>query len=101
MPQAEGETSSVQTKGKAVALGAPSESSAPPTLSRMAQAMQAALSAVGAPPSFEPLQEFIAHLENEYGGFRRDQMQRIQDFRREKEDTPRTMYSRLARFAIE
>ena len=28
-------------------------------------------------------------------------MQRIQDFRREKDDTPRTMYMRLARFARE
>ena len=28
-------------------------------------------------------------------------MQRIQDFRREKDDTPRTMYTRLARFARE
>ena len=28
-------------------------------------------------------------------------MQRIQDFRREKDNTPRTMYTRLARFARE
>ncbi len=28
-------------------------------------------------------------------------MQRIQDFRREKDDTPRTMFTRLARFAVE
>ena len=47
------------------------------TLSRMAQAKQVALSAVDDPPLFEPLCIFIAHLEVEYGGFRRDQMQRI------------------------
>lgn len=100
-PKEEGGTSSGDTKGKVIALGVPSDSSTPSTLSRIAQAMQAALSAVGEPPSFEPLRVFIAHLESEYGGFRRDQMQRIQDFRREKEDTPRTMYTRLTRFAVE
>ena len=40
-------------------------------------------------------------MEEEYGGFRWDQIQWIQDFRREKEDTPCTMYTRLARFAME
>ena len=40
-----------------------------------------------------PLRLFIAHLEVEYGGFRRDEMQCIKDFYREKEDTPRTMYT--------
>ena len=89
-------SSSEDTKGKALVLGQPSI-----TLSRVAQATQAALSAIGEPPVFDPLRLFIAHLEIEYGGFRRDQMQRIQDFRREKEDTPRTMYTRLARFAVE
>ena len=67
----------------------------------MARATQAALTAVGPPPPFNPFAEFVAHLEVEYGRFRRDQMQRIQDFRREKDDTPRTMYTRLARFAVE
>jgi hypothetical protein len=71
------------------------------TLSRMARATHAALTAVGPPPPFNSLAEFVAHLEVEYGGFRRDQMQRIQDFRQEKDDTPRTMYTRLARFAVE
>jgi len=89
-------SSSEDTKGKAPVLSQPSV-----TLSRVAQATQAALSAIGDPPLFDPLRLFIAHLEVEYGGFRRDQMQRIQDFRREKEDTPRTMYTRLARFAVE
>lgn len=70
-------------------------------MSRLAQATRAALEAVGPPPSFDPLAKFMAHLEVEYGGFRRDQMHRIQDFHREKEDTPRTMYTRLARLAAE
>ena len=56
---------------------------------------------MGAPPVFEPLQAFELHLQEEYGGFRRDQMQRIHDFRREKDDTPRIMYTRLAKFARE
>ena len=77
------------------------EASAMGVMSRMAQATRAALAAVGPPPPFDPLARFMAHLEVEYGGFRRDQMQRIQDFRREKEDTPRTMYTRLARLAAE
>ena len=91
-----GGSSPADTQGKT-----PEVSQPPITLSRVAQATQAALSAIGQPPAFEPLRLFIAHLEVEYGGFRRDQMQRIQDFRREKEDTPRTMYTRLARFAVE
>ena len=70
-------------------------------MSRLAQATRAALAEVGPPPAFDPLALFMVHLEAEYGGFRRDQMQRIQEFRREKEDTPRTMYTRLARFAAE
>ena len=60
-------------------------------MSRLAQATRAALAAVGPRPLFDPLPEFMAHLEVEYGGFRRDQMHRIQDFCREKEDTPGTM----------
>ena len=40
-------------------------------------------------------------LQEEYGDFRRDQMQLKQDFRREKDVTPRTMYTRLAKFARE
>ena len=67
----------------------------------MAQATHAALSAVGDPPLFEPLHLFIAHLDVEYGGFRRDEMQHIKDFCREKEDTLRTMYTQLAKFAVE
>ena len=71
------------------------------SLSRYAHATHAALISLGAPPIFEPLRAFELHLQEEYGGFRHDQMQRIQDFRREKDDTPRTMYTRLARFARE
>jgi hypothetical protein len=70
-------------------------------LPRYAQATQTALTCLGALPDFEPLRAFVLHLQEEYGGFCRDQMQRIHDFRREKDDTPRTMYTRLARFAKE
>jgi hypothetical protein len=71
------------------------------TLSQMARASQTALTVVGPPPPFNLLAEFVAHLEMKYGGFWRDQMQRIQDFRREKDDTPQTMYTRLVRFVVE
>ena len=89
-------SSSRDTTGIASTSGQPSM-----TLSRMAQVSHAALSPVGNPPLFEPLRLFIAHLEVEYSGLRGDHMQRIQDFRRENEDTPRKMYTRLARFAVE
>ena len=46
-------------------------------MSRLAQATRAALAEVGPPPAFDPLALFMVHLEGEYGGFRRDQMQRI------------------------
>ena len=69
--------------------------------SRYAQATQAVLASLGAPPVFEPLPKIELHLQKEYRGFRWDQMQWIQDFRRVKDDTPRTMYTRLARFARE
>lgn len=41
----------------------------------------AALASLGAPLNFERLRVFEFPLHEEYGGFRRDQMQRIQDFR--------------------
>ena len=46
-------------------------------LPQMVEDHQAALSAVGDLPLFEPLRLFIAHLEVKYDGFRRDEMQRI------------------------
>ena len=99
-PTTSSEKGSVEdSKGKAKTLVKKVDSTK--LLSRMAQATQAALAAMGPPPPFDPLRLFIQHLEVEYGGFRRDQMQRIQDFQREKDDTPRTMYTRLARFAVE
>ena len=52
-------------------------------LSRYVKATQAALASLGAPRVFEPLREFELHLQEEYGGLRWDQMQRIHDFRRE------------------
>jgi len=59
------------------------------------------LVAVRKPPLFDPLCLFIAHLDVEYGGFQHDQMQRIEDFWYEKEDTLYTMYTRLAQFVVE
>ena len=70
-------------------------------LSRYAQAIHAALASLGAPHDFEPLRVFELHLQKEYGGFCRDQMQRIHDFRRENDNTPRIMYTRLAKFVKE
>ena len=70
-------------------------------ISRMTQAMVAAETAYGPPPAFRPFELFMRHLEVKFGGFRRDQMLRIQDFRREKDDTPLTMYTRLARMAVD
>ena len=95
----EGSSSGGDSKQQGIPLAA--DGSGMGAMSRLAQATQAALAAVGPPPLFDPLAQFMAHLEFEYGGFRRDQMHRIQDFRREKEDTPRTMYTRLARLAAE
>lgn len=68
------------TKGKALAVDTSAKSIALTTLLRVAQATQATLFAVRHPPKFEPLYKFIKHLEVEYGGFRCDQMQHIQDF---------------------
>ena len=60
-----------------------------------------AVASLGDPPPFEHLKEFFEYLETEYGSIRRDRMCHIQDFQREKGDTPRIMYARLARFAKE
>ena len=70
-------------------------------LSRLSHATMEAVATLGDPPPFEPLREFFDYLEVEYGGIRRDRMRHIQDFQREKGDTPRIMYARLARFARE
>ena len=70
-------------------------------LSRLSQATKEAVASFGDPPPFEPLKEFFDYLEVEYGGIRRDRMHHIQDFQREKGDTLRIMYVRLARFAKE
>ena len=86
-------------KDKGHALAAASTLSPILPLSHYAQATHAALASLRAPPVFEPLRAFELHLQEEFGGFRWDQMQRIQDFRLEKDDTPRTMYTRSARFA--
>lgn len=88
-PKKEEGSSSGDTRQKGIALV--DEASGMGAMLRLAQITRAALAAVGPPPLFDPLARFMAHLEVEYGGFRRDHMQRIKDFRREKEETPRTM----------
>lgn len=45
----------------------------------------------GVPPVYDSLQEFEIHIQEEYGGFHQDQMQQIQDFKKETDDTPFTM----------
>ena len=67
-------------------------------LSQLSQATREAVASLGDPPPFEPLKEFFDYLEVEYGGIRRDHI-RHRDFQREKGDTPRIMYARLARLA--
>jgi hypothetical protein len=62
-------------QGQAPAVASTSSPVLP--LSRYAQTTQAALASSMAPPNFEPLRAFELHLHEEYGGFRRDQMQRI------------------------
>ena len=47
-----------------------------------AQATQTILASLEASPDFEPLRIFELCLQEEYRGSHRDQMQRIQDFRR-------------------
>jgi hypothetical protein len=93
-PEEEVGSSSGDARQKGIAIV--DESSGMGAMLCLAQATQATLVAIGPPPPFEPLARFMAHLEIEYGGFRHDQMQRIQDFHHEKEDTPRTMYTWLA-----
>ena len=70
-------------------------------LSRLSQATREAVASLGDPPPFEPLKEFFDYLEVEYGCIRWDRMRHIQDFQREKGDTPRIMYAQLVRFAKE
>lgn len=53
-------------------------------LSCYAHDNQASLASLGVPLVLDPLQTFIFHLYDEYEGFHHDQMQRIQDFTREK-----------------
>ena len=90
-----------EPKEKGHAPASVSTSSSIFLLSHCAHATQAALASLGGLPVFEPSRTFELHSQEEYGGFRRDQIQRIQDFRRKKDNTPCTMYTRLARFAKE
>lgn len=46
-----------------------------------------------------PLQRSIFHEEEEYGGFHQNKMKWIHDFKREKDDTPCTIYTRFTKFA--
>jgi hypothetical protein len=70
-------------------------------ISRLSRASTEAIATIGPPPQFDPLTLFFEHLEEEFGGIRRDRMRHIQDFKKEVGDTPRIMYARLARFARE
>lgn len=67
---------------------------------KMAQATQAALVGVGPKPPFDPLKQLIAHLKVKYGGFHRDHMQKIQDFIWQRKNTPKTIHTQLAHFAV-
>lgn len=58
------------------------------------------ISFLRAPPYLDSLHEFHFHLNETYKNFRRDQMQRIQDFRRKNNDTTHTMCMRLTRFVM-
>jgi len=95
----EGDSSLEDTKGKVLAELAPIQPFI--TLSQMVQAMQAMLATVREPPLFDSLHLFIAHLEVEYRGSQHDQMQHIQDFQCDKEDTLHTIYTKLAWFVVE
>lgn len=92
------ETSLGEPKDKGLAPGTANTSSPILSLSRYAQAILAALPFLRAPPILETLRTFELHLQWDYGGFRRDHMHCVYDFRRENNDTFPTMYTRLARF---
>lgn len=77
-PKDEDGFSSGDSRLKGMALAG--EGSGLGAMSPLAQATRAALAAIGPPPLFNPLAQFMAHLQAEYGGFWRDQMHRIQDF---------------------
>ncbi len=70
-------------------------------MSRLSRASTEAIATIGPPPHFDPLRLFFEHLEEEFGGIRRDRLRHIQDFKKEAGDTPRIMYARLSRFARE
>lgn len=67
----------------------------------MTHNIQTILSVVGLPLRFDLLVKFIAYLEVEYGGFQRDQIQRIQNFQKENDDTSRAMYTHMTWFVVE
>lgn len=80
----------------------PSTKVAPKILmTRFARATQTSIAEVGNPPLFQPLVIFFQHLELGFIGIWRDWMQAIQDFRKQKDDTPRTMYAILKRLSCE
>ena len=68
-------------------------------LSQLSQATREIVTSLGDPPPFEPLKKFFDYLEVEYNGIKWDCMRHIQDFQREKGDTPCIMYAELAQFA--
>ena len=71
------------------------------SISRLSRANLEAMASLRQPLAFEMLKEFFGYLEEVYGGIRRDRMSHIRDFQREKGDTLRIMYARLAWFARE
>ena len=94
----EASTVRVLRRGRA-ARPAGSSTTTGSSLSRLSQATREAVASLGDPPPFESLKEFFDYLKVEYGGIRWDRIRHIQDFQREKGDTARIMYARLARFA--
>lgn len=52
-----------------------------------------AIAEVGNPPLFHPFEIFFQHLELEFASIRCDRMQAIQNFQKEKDDTPHIMYT--------
>ena len=50
---------------------------------------------------FDQLKIFLEYQDMEFGGIRHDQMHCIQDFKEDVGDTPRIMYTHLAKFTHE
>ena len=64
----------VDTRRREISLG---DDGAGMAMPRLAHAMTVVKEVVGPLPVFKPLELFLKHLDMEYGGFQRDQMQQI------------------------